>query len=151
MLRKLLILIALVTVGLGATGYALYLGNGAPASSPISPVETASGKPFVVKLHAQWCPVCLVTKDVWSDIAEAYADRVNLVVMDFTNDATTAASWAEARRLGFGESFDEYGGASGFIVVLDGRTREVTSAIGGSRDVGEYRTAIDDALKSAGR
>lgn len=119
MLRKLRLLIVLVTVGLGVTGYALYLGNGAPAASPISSVESASGKPFVVKIHAQWCPVCLVTKDVWSEIAEFYAARVNLVVLDFTNEATTAASWAEVRRLGFGESFDEYSGASGYILVLD--------------------------------
>jgi hypothetical protein len=45
--------------------------------------------------------------------------------------------------------FDEYAGATGMIVVVDGRTKEVTSAIKGSRDFAEYRTAIDATLQGA--
>jgi hypothetical protein len=93
----------------------------------------------------------MVTKGVWSQIAEAYAGRVNLVVLDFTTDANVEASKAEAARLGLTKFFDEYGGATGTIVVLDGRTREVTASINGSRDFAEYRTAIDAALNSATR
>jgi len=61
-------------------------------------------------------------------------------------DANTEASRAEAARLGLTKMFDEYGGATGMIVVVDGRTKEVTSAIKGSRDVREYHAAIDAAL-----
>jgi hypothetical protein len=92
-----------------------------------------------------------VTKGVWSQIEETYSGRANLVVLDFTTDADTAASRAEAARLGLGTFFDEYAGATGTVVVLDGRTREVTASIGGSRDFAEYRAAIDAALDRAAR
>jgi len=91
----------------------------------------------------------MVTKGVWSEIEKTYAGRVNLVVLDFTTDAKADASRAEATRLGLTKFFDEYGGATGTIVVLDGRTKDVTASINGSRDFATYRTAIDAAL--AGR
>jgi thiol-disulfide isomerase/thioredoxin len=139
-----------VVVVLAAFGYIMYASNRAPAVPAISDAEAANpGKPYVVKLHAQWCPVCMVTKGVWSEIEDTYSRRVNLVVLDFTNRANTDASRAEAERLGLEGFFDEYAGSTGTIVVLDGRSKEVTASINGSRDFAEYRAAIDAALEGA--
>jgi thiol-disulfide isomerase/thioredoxin len=126
----------------------MYLTNRAPAvpAIPAASLAASPGKPFVVKLHAQWCPVCMVTKDVWSEIERAYVGRVHLVVLDFTNQSRTDASRAEAARLGLNKIFDEYEGVTGAILVVDGRTRDVTADIGGRRDFAEYRTAIDALL-----
>ena len=147
MLKKVLLVAVALCAGLVAFGYAMYLGNAAPTVPAISAVDAAqAGKPYVVKLHAQWCPVCMVTKGMWTQIEDAYAGRVKLVVLDFTNEANTEASRIEAARLGLDEFFKEYGGATGTIVVLDGRTKQVTASINGSRDVAEYRAAIDAAL-----
>jgi hypothetical protein len=93
----------------------------------------------------------MVTKGVWSQIEETYSTRANLVVLDFTNQANTDASRAEAKRLGLETVLDEYFGATGTIVVLDGRTKEVTASITGSRDFVEYRAAIDATLNTATR
>jgi molybdopterin synthase catalytic subunit len=87
----------------------------------------------------------MVTKDVWAQVHEVYAGRAHFVVFDFTNDATTASAAAEAKRLGLEPVFHEYSGATGFVVVFDGRTREVTAEIGG-RDFEAYRAAIDAAM-----
>lgn len=76
---------------------------------------------------------------------------MNLVVLDFTTEAKAEASKAEATRLGLTKFFDEYGGATGTIVVLDGRTKDVTASINGDRDFTVYRTAIDAALTGASR
>ena len=150
MIRKALLAFAALCVVLIAAGSALYVSNAAPAVPPVSPVEAAqTGKPYVVKLHAQWCPVCMITKKVWTQIEETYSKRVHLVVLDFTTDANAEASRAEAARLGLTKFFEEYGGATGSIVVLDGRTKEVTASISGSRDFAEYRAAIDAALAGA--
>jgi thiol-disulfide isomerase/thioredoxin len=147
MIKKALVVLTLTLAVLIATGAILYVRNTAPAVPPVSPAEAMkTGKPYVVKLHAQWCPVCMITKDVWSQIEKAYAQRVNLVVLDFTTDADADASRAEATRLGLTKFFEEYGGATGTIVVLDGRTKEVAASINGSRDFADYRTAIDAAL-----
>lgn len=147
MLKKLLLTGVSILVALVAAGYGLYVSNQAPVVPPIASADaSAAGKPYVVKLHAQWCAVCLVTKDEWSRIEKAYAGRVNLVVLDFTNEAKTNASRAEAARLGLQKFYDEYEGATGMIVVVDGRTRQVREAIGGSRHFDEYRAAIEAAL-----
>ena len=139
----------LVTVAI-ASGLVLYIRNAPPVVPALSAVEaTSTAKPYVVKLHAQWCPVCMVTKGVWSEIEKTYAGRVNLVVLDFTNEARASASQAEAARLGLTKFFDEYGGATGTIVVMDSKTKDVTASIKGSRDFAEYRAAIDAALAGA--
>lgn len=149
MIKKALLGVTLLSAVLVGFGYRMYLGNVAPSVPALSAVE-AAGKPYVVKLHAQWCPVCMVTKGVWSSIEQAYSTRVNLLVLDFTDDANTNASRAEARRLGLETFFDEYAGATGTIVVLDARTKQVTASIKGSRDFADYRAAIDAALNDAG-
>lgn len=147
MVRKLLLAILLIVVALVGTIAVLYMANGAPVVPAVSAASlAASSKPYVVKLHAQWCPYCMLTKDEWSAIEAAYAERVNLVVLDFTTEAATRRSRAEAERLNLRSFFEEYEGATGLIVVLDGRTREVVAQVGGNADFGAYQRAIDDAL-----
>jgi len=151
-MKKALLVVTSLCAVLIALGLFLYVSNPAPAVPAIPAVEAAgTGKPYVVKLHAQWCPACMVTKGVWSEIERTYSGRAHLVVLDFTNQASTEASKVEATRLGLGRLFEEYGGATGTVVVLDGRTREATASISGSRDFAEYRAAIDAALDRAAR
>lgn len=142
-LRRLLLAAALTFAALAATVAVLYASNGAPQVSA-APAESA--RPFVVKLHARWCPYCLLQKDEWAQIEAAYAGRVNFVVFDFTNERATGRSRAEAARLGLDRFFDEYAGATGLVAVLDGRTREVLAEIGGNQPFDAFRAAIDAAL-----
>jgi thiol-disulfide isomerase/thioredoxin len=150
MLRKVFLVTVAIAVVLVATASFLYVRNATPLVPAIAMADAATaGQPWVVKMHAQWCPVCMLTKGVWSDIEQAYSGRVRLVVFDFTNDATTAASRAEAERLGLAEFFAEAGVATGSIVVLDGSTNDVLAWLGGSRDIDEYAAAIDVALSES--
>jgi hypothetical protein len=149
-MKKLLLSGLAILALLAGVGTFLYTRNATPTVPPITTAEaTAAGAPWVIKLHAQWCPVCMLTKGMWSEIEHTYAGRVRLVVFDFTDAATTAASRTEAERLGLAAVFDEIGNSTGTIVVLDGRSREISAWINGSRDFGEYRTAIDAALAAA--
>jgi thiol-disulfide isomerase/thioredoxin len=146
-MRKLLTAALVLVAAVTATGAILYARNSTPVVPTIATADAAAaGAPWVVKLHAQWCPVCMMTKDMWSRIESDYAQRVRLAVFDFTDDETTAASRAEAERLGLGPFLDEAGIATGTIVVLDGRTKEILAWINGSRDFDEYRQAIDAAI-----
>src|SRR5688572_21879010 len=100
-MRKALVSVLAVAVVLIGAGAFLYARNATPAVSTIATAAAAApGSPWVVKLHAQWCPVCMLTKGMWSEIEEQYAGRVRLAVFDFTDEATTAATRAEAERLG---------------------------------------------------
>ena len=142
--------IVLLSVALAvAVAGLLYLGNPAPVTAPIAASDLANpARPYVIKLHAQWCPVCMVTKGVWGEIEKTYAGRVNLVVFDFTSEASTAKSRTEAERLGLRPFLDEYEGATGLVVVLSGN-KDVLASIKGTRDFGEYRSAIDAALTAS--
>ena len=145
-LKKFAVIFVATCLALVAAGYVMYLANSAPVTPPISAADASNPtKPFVVKLHAQWCAVCMITISVWEQITDEYAGRVNLLVLDFTNDQTTDASRRAAERVGLGRLFEETG-STGVVLVVDGRSKEVTASIAGSRDVAEYRAAIDTAL-----
>jgi len=149
--RTLVVALAVVALATGA-GALLYARNTTPDVRPIATADAvADGPPWVVKLHAQWCPVCMLTKGMWSEIEQSYSGRVRFAVFDFTDEATTAASRAEADRLGLAHVFAEAAYATGPILVLDGRSREIVAWINGSRNFADYRSAIDEALAANAR
>jgi thiol-disulfide isomerase/thioredoxin len=146
-MKKAAVVLACIAAALFAAGYVMYLGNVAPAVPSIAVTEIAAArKPIVVKLHARWCPKCMVTKGVWADLEKEYAHRVHLVVMDFTNDASTEASRKEAQRLGLDRFFEEFSGVTGIVVVLRATTREVAAELEFSQGLSDYRAAIDAAI-----
>jgi thiol-disulfide isomerase/thioredoxin len=131
------------------TAALLYTRNDAPLVPAIASADAAApGAPWVIKLHAQWCPVCMLTRGMWSDVEQHYAGRVRLAVFDFTDDAMTAATRIEAERLGLSAVLEEVGFATGPVVVLDGRTKGVVAWLD-SRDFSEYREAIDAAIAAS--
>ena len=148
MVKRVISVVAASLVLLAGTGAGLYMANGAPAVAPMAPADARTVKPLVVKVPARWCPKCLMTMDVWSEIESTYAGRVNLLVLDFTNEQTTEASEAEVRRLGLDGLLDSLDG-TGSIAVVDAATRRVSASISGSRDLAEYKRAIDEALASS--
>lgn len=152
MIKKALFGVSSVAAVLIAVASVLYVRNATPTVPAISLVEAANpSRPYVVKLHAKWCPICMLTKKVWSQIEVAYSGRANLVVFDFTNSTTTDVSRAQATRLGLEKFFDENAGTTGTIAVLDGRTKEETASIHGIRGFDEYRAAIDASLRAVTR
>jgi thiol-disulfide isomerase/thioredoxin len=149
-MRRALSVAVVIVAALVATGVILYARNTTPVVPTIASADAAAaGAPWVVKLHAQWCPVCMLTKASWSEIETHYAGRVRLAVFDFTDETTTAATRAEAQRLGLSAALEEVGFATGPVVVLDGRTKEVVAWIDGSRNFDDYREAIDAAIARA--
>jgi thiol-disulfide isomerase/thioredoxin len=147
MLKRILLSAVAIVAVLAIVGTTLYVRNATPTVPAIATADAAApGAPWVVKLHAQWCPVCMLTKGMWSEIEATYAGRVRLAVFDFTDVETMSASYAEAERLGLAAVFEEVRGSTGSIVVLDGRSKEIVAWINGSRDFAEYQAAIDAAL-----
>lgn len=137
----------------GVTGGVIALliwTNPAPRVPSIPVVDPARARaPYVVKLHARWCPVCMVTKDQWANVQAAYDGEVRFVVFDFTTGATTETSRAEARRLGLDAVFEDYVGETGTVLVVDGTTNAIRNSLHGNLELTEYRSAIDAALQAA--
>jgi hypothetical protein len=145
--KKRWVVVLLSAVGLLAAAAAILIAlNPAPKVPPVSAGDLASSQPYVIKLHARWCLICMTTKGAWAAVQQDYAEKVRFVVFDFTSDATTEASRVEAGRLGLGTVFEEYGGETGTVLVLDGVSKEVRHALHGHRQAADYRTAIDAML-----
>jgi hypothetical protein len=145
---KLVRILAFVVVGLAASIAVALVTNPAPQVPFIATDDVAgAARPFVVKLHARWCPVCMATKDAWADLSIHYAGKVRLVVFDFTTDRTTDASRVEAARLGLDAVFSDYEGETGTVLVLDGRSKEIKHSLHGNLAPAEYRRAIDESLE----
>jgi hypothetical protein len=147
-MRRALLAVGTLTVAAVVAVGGLYLSNAAPAAPVLSAVEASDqAKPFVVKLHAQWCHKCLLTQGMWARVDDVYGSRVKRVVFDFTSDESTERTRVEATRLGLERLYDAYNGVSGAVIVLDPRTKEVLADIDGSRDFSAYQRAIDQAIQ----
>jgi thiol-disulfide isomerase/thioredoxin len=104
-------------------------------------------KPFIVKIHADWCGTCKRLGPVWEEIQATLGEQATVVNLDVTDRAAYDRSRAEAERLGIDTFVDEYRARTGAIAVLDCRTREPVVVLLGERDITKYR----DALARAGR
>lgn len=74
-MKKIAVIFVATGLLLAGAGFALYYANREPVASAISTEEASNpNKPFVVKLHAQWCALCMFTKSAWSQIEKAAID-----------------------------------------------------------------------------
>ena len=150
MLRRLLRFLALGILAAVAGVAFLLMTNPAPAV-PAIVADVADSRPYLIKLHARWCSICMMTKDEWAKLEQTYGQRVRLVVLDFTTDAATETSRGVAAQLGLTQLFDEYVGETGTVLVVDGRSKDVRHSLHGNLEWAEYAAAVDDVLAPAVR
>lgn len=108
--------------------------------------EAAARKPFVVKIHADWCGTCTRLVPTFEALEQKYGERANLVVLDVTDKQTLAEATVRAKELGISEFFDRYKGRTGTIGILlaDGETVRV---LAGETDLGRYDDVIELAIE----
>lgn len=136
------------------SGYAImFLVNGAPKvpPPPTSPDSGETKSPFVVKIHARWCPVCMASKPAWTKLQKSFRGRVRFIVFDLTSASSKASSRAEAVGLGLGEFFESHSGRPGTVFVLDGESKEVLAVLEGVQGYQAYAISVEEALKSPPR
>ena len=138
---------------LGATAVAILttclyaLGAQAGSAAPVS-AESDASKPFIVKIHADWCGVCQRLTPTFDALNEKLGDGARFVVFDVTDKETAAASRDEADRLGIRSFFDSHKSKTGTIAVLHGATREPVVVLGGVTDTSRYEAAVAIATGS---
>jgi len=67
--------------------------------------DKMAGKPTVALIRADWCSACKEVEPIINDLMQSYGGKVNLVVLDVTNDETTAKAEATAKSLGLSKFF----------------------------------------------
>jgi thiol-disulfide isomerase/thioredoxin len=107
----------------------------------------STGKPTVVKIHANWCGTCQRIEGTWDQLKATYGDNANFVVFDVTDRESVTKSKAEAEKLGLTGVFDEYKSRTGTIAVV-GPDGETVSVFKGVEDPSRYDEALGQACTS---
>lgn len=108
----------------------------------------ATDRPYLVKVHADWCGTCTRLGPVWERLEAAYGKRAQLVVFDVTDRDAVARSREAAERLGLVEFFDDHKSRTGTVAVLGG-DRKPVAVFKGETDFDRYAVALGRALGDA--
>ena len=111
--------------------------------------EADPAKPFIVKIHADWCGTCTRLEPTWEALDAKFGSKVRLVVLDVTDRESVARATAEADRLGIREFFDTYKSKTGTVGVLDGASRQPVSVMKGETDLAAYESAVAKARQGS--
>ena len=120
---------------------------GAAAQAGVSQISAAddASRPFVVKIHADWCMTCLMLDVTWAELGKRLGLHARLVVLDVTNPETRKVARAEAERLGMLPFFERYRSRTGAVGVLHGVSRQTVTVLLGELDAGRYEAAVKEA------
>ena len=105
-------------------------------------------RPYVIKVHADWCGTCTRLNPVWSQLESRYGERAELVLLDVTDREAVARSRASAERLGIVDFFDAHKSKTGVIAVLDS-SRQPIVVWKGETALEKYAVVIDRTLAAA--
>jgi thiol-disulfide isomerase/thioredoxin len=125
---------------------ALLVGASAVGEAAAEAAASENARPFVVKIHADWCGTCRLLEPTWAELGDRYGEQVQFVLLDVTTASSLETSRAEAERLGLQSFFDRYKSKTGSIGVLDA-SGEPVEILKGVRDVQDYDAPIQQALR----
>lgn len=119
--------------------------NSNAAASP--PATSPKNLPLVVVVRADWCPTCRRIEPTVTALQREYAGRVSFLVLDVTDDATSARSTVAAEQAGVGAFFRD-NNATGIVAVFS-RGRSQVAKLAGEADVARYREPLSAALSAS--
>lgn len=102
-------------------------------------------KVTVAIIKAEWCKDCQKLGPTMAELIEQYKDRINFVVLDVTNDETTAQAAATARQLGITKFFEANKKNTSTVAVF-GAKNKVLFQTAKNFDRDAYVRAFDDAI-----
>lgn len=109
-------------------------------------MHSSSKHPTVALIRADWCSACKQVEPVLKEAMQNYGDKLNFVVLDVTNDETTAKAAATAKSLGLTSFFEANKKSTSTVGVFKNRKQVFKTTHNPDRSV--YIAAFDKALKS---
>jgi thiol-disulfide isomerase/thioredoxin len=110
-----------------------------------SAVTFAQAKPTVAIIKADWCSACQKVEPIMMGLMKEYDGKVNFVMLDVTNDDTTAQAAAKAKSLGLSSFFEANKKMTSTVAVFKGKKQTFKTVKNYNRD--DYVAAFDGALK----
>ena len=137
---------ALMGLALAVILFAGALASAGEAVSVVS-AEADASRPFLVKIHADWCGTCNRLEAPLSALRESHGSEIRYVTLDVTDRAATDRAGQEAERLGIKGFFDAHKGKTGTVAVIHGVTRQPVAVFKGELDGSVYEAALEAARK----
>lgn len=119
-------------------------GKTASVGAPLA--QELQGKPVMVDVFAEWCPACKNIAPTLSQLKEDYAGRVHFVVLDVTNQSTTAEAEAKAEQLGLSSFLATNKSQTGMLTIVDPATGNILAQHRNNPNIADYQTVLDAAL-----
>ncbi|MEW6125505.1 MAG: thioredoxin domain-containing protein [Acidobacteriota bacterium] len=82
-------------------------------------------KPTVVIVRANWCPACQKIEPFMKELMNEYADRLNFVVLDVTDENTSKTAQTTAEKHGLGKFFAANKSKTSTIAIFDAKHKVV--------------------------
>lgn len=105
----------------------------------------AKTKPTVVIIRADWCSACQKLEPEMMELMKQYGGKLNFVMLDVTNDETTAKAAAKAKSLGLSSFFEANKKTTSTVGIFKGKKMLYKTAENFNR--ADYVAAFDKALK----
>ena len=109
--------------------------------------QKLQGKPVLVDIYASWCPACKNIAPTLSQLKQQYAGKVEFVVLDVTDKATTAEAEAKAQELGLSDFLAANKAQTGTLTIVDPATGQILAQHRNNTNLADYTTVLDAALK----
>ena len=101
---------------------------------------------MVVKFHADWCGSCRALGPAITDLSNKFDGQpVLFTELDFTNITAKNQTLLLASALGIGGVVEEHNG-TGFILVIDSKTKEVKAKLNKTQPIKEMSKIIANLL-----
>ena len=105
----------------------------------------AKTKPRVVIIRADWCSACQKLEPTMMGLMQEYGDKIEFVMLDVTNEATTAQAAAKAKSLGLSSFFEANKKSTSTVAIFKGKKSVFKTMKNFDKDA--YVAAFDKALK----
>jgi len=109
--------------------------------------QKLQGKPVLVDIYASWCPACKNIAPTLSQLGQQYAGKVEFVVLDVSDKATTAQAEAKAKELGLSDFLAANKAQTGTVTIVNPATGQVLAQHRNNANLADYTTVLDTALK----
>jgi thiol-disulfide isomerase/thioredoxin len=107
------------------------------------------GKPVVVDIYASWCPACKNVAPTLAKLNQEYAGKANFVVLDVSDQASTAKATARAKELGLDKFLAKNISQTGLIAIIDPATSKILTEERDEAEIATYKKPLDAFIARA--
>jgi thiol-disulfide isomerase/thioredoxin len=105
----------------------------------------AKTKPRVVIIRADWCSACQKLDPTMMGLMQEYGNKLDFVMLDVSNEATTAQAAAKAKSLGLSSYFEANKKNTSTVAIFKGKKSVFKTMKNFNK--ADYVAAFDKALK----